>query len=86
VLYDAVAVVPSSAEVESLALEKPALDFVNDAYAHCKFIGVGADAGPLLEAAGVAGKMDEGFVQVTRASAAGFIEQCGALRFWDRPH
>jgi catalase len=86
VLYDAVAVVPSAAEVESLALEKPALDFVNDAYAHCKFIGVGADAGPLLEAAGVAGKMDEGFVQVTRASAADFIEQCGALRFWDRPH
>ena len=40
---------------------------------------------PLLEGAGVASRMDEGFIDVSGSGAAkDFIETCGKLRFWDR--
>ncbi len=52
VLFDAVAVLPSADGCALLAGDAPSLDFVGDAFAHCKFIGYGADAMPLLEAAG----------------------------------
>jgi catalase len=54
VLFDAVALVLSADGAAQLMQEKAALDFVSDAYAHCKAIGHTAEAGPLMDKAGVA--------------------------------
>ena len=62
-----------------------ARDFVTDAVAHNKFLALGPDASGLIEAAGVASKKDDGFVDVSDAAGAkGFVETCRALRFWKR--
>ena len=86
VLYDAVAVVMGEKAGKNYADDKPSIDFVNDAFAHAKFIGYAPGAMPLLNGAGVAGKMDQGFVELADANgaAAKFIDQCKQLRFWDR--
>jgi catalase len=55
VLFDAVALVLSDAGAQMLLGEKAALDFVSDAYAHCKAIGHSPEAQALLEKAGVMG-------------------------------
>jgi catalase len=85
VLYDAVALLLSEDGAALLATDKTAKDFVSDAFAHCKFIASTKASHPLLEAAGVAGQLDEGCVQLlTRKDAASFIDACGQLRVWDR--
>ena len=39
----------------------------------------------LLEGAGVAKRMDDGFVELAKPDAAkDFISRCAKLRFWDR--
>jgi catalase len=83
VLFDAVAVVPSADGAEELAGRKTACDFVDDAFAHQKFLGWSADAEALLDAAGVT--PDDGCPELTADSVAGFLEQCAALRHWERP-
>ena len=84
VLYDAVAVLPSSAGVAMLAKDATAKDFVADAFAHCKFIGHSADAEALFQAAGVTDR-DEGFIALAKAKEAkAFVAKCGELRFWPR--
>ncbi len=52
VLFDAVALVLSEAGAKALKADKAALDFVSDAYAHCKAIGYTDTATQLLERAG----------------------------------
>ena len=48
-----------------------------------KFIGVGASADVLLTAAGV--EQDDGVVTISDAGDAdAFLDQCGAIRFWER--
>jgi catalase len=85
VLYDAVAIIPSSAGAALLANEATAKDFVNDAFAHAKFIAYCADAMPLFDKANITADMDAGFVELTSpADAKTFIAACGALRFWER--
>ena len=86
VLYDAVAVVVSAEGAQLLAMDKPAKDFVSDAYAHCKFIGYTPQAQPFFERAGVtAADLDEGVVALDGpAAVAGFIEACGQVRLWAR--
>ncbi|HRO13990.1 MAG TPA: catalase [Paracoccus sp. (in: a-proteobacteria)] len=79
VLFDAVAVVVSQAGCQELLGHKKAIDFVSDAFAHLKAIGVTAEAGPLLEKAGV---VKDDFVM--DASAADRIVQRLAERNWDR--
>lgn len=83
VLYDAVAVLVSEQGASLLAKDKTAKDFVNDAFAHCKFIAHTASAAGLLKAAGV--QPDDGFTALKAARDAGnFIKMCRALRFWQR--
>jgi len=83
VLYDAVAVLTSSDGAEMLAKESTAKDFVNDAYAHCKFVAYTGSAMPLFDAAG--SFPDDGFFELTSKRDAGaFVEACRALRHWDR--
>lgn len=85
VLYDAVALLVSAKGAEKLSADAPTKDFISDAFAHCKFIAHGAAAAPLLEAAGVADKMDDGFIALkTARDASRFLQACGNLRLWER--
>ncbi|WP_269779065.1 catalase [Propioniciclava soli] len=82
VLFDAVALLPSADGATQLVGRSTARDFVADAFAHRKFIGLGADAGPLLVAAGV--DPDDGVLPLDAGAAETFLTRCGELRFWDR--
>lgn len=85
VLYDAVALLPSADQVGLLAKDAPSKDFVSDAFGHCKFIGYGPDAKPLLAAARLPDDLDAGVVELKSAKdAAAFVKDCAALRFWQR--
>ena len=84
VLYDAVAVVVSDEGARFLADQPAARDFVADTFAHSKFIGYVAAAAPLLEAAGVAARVDDGFVPIDTDGAAQLLERCRDLRYWER--
>ncbi|MBL7238521.1 catalase [Novacetimonas hansenii] len=86
VLYDAVVLLPSAQGSKLLLGEATMRDFISDAYAHAKFIGYGADAEPLLDAAGVtAPARDDGVIRLSSGGdAASFVKACGALRFWPR--
>jgi catalase len=83
VLYDAVAVLPSKEGVVTLLQHTPARDFVADAFAHCKFIGHSAAAGPLLEKVGA--KPDAGLLPLGgQKDIDTFVKALGALRIWER--
>lgn len=83
VLFDAVALLPSADGAADLAGRASARDFVSDAFAHHKFVGLGPDAAELLAAAGVV--PDDGFAELAAAGdAADFFSLCGALRHWAR--
>ncbi|TIX52136.1 catalase [Alteraurantiacibacter aquimixticola] len=86
VVYDAVAIVMGEDAAKNFAKDKPSIDFVNDAFAHAKFIAYVPEVMPLLEGAGVADRMDDGFVNVSGGgdAAQGFIKTCRKLRHWDR--
>lgn len=86
VLFDAVAILVSEDETETLGKSAALRDFLNDAYAHYKFIGYHADAMGLFQSIGLDSKMDDGFVKLDDKNASqAFLKQCCALRFWDRP-
>ena len=83
VIFDAVVVIPGAAAVPALVVHPAALDWVSDAFAHCKVIGVVAAAQPLLAAANV--KPDEGVIDLAGPKGiAGFIERAKAGRIWAR--
>ncbi len=85
VLFDAVAILPSADGAKLLAKDAAAKDFVSDAFGHCKFIGVGADARPLLDTARVPPALDGGFVALAKPKhAQAFVARCRELRFWPR--
>lgn len=85
VLFDIVVLALSEEGGEILAQQAPARDFVADAFAHAKFIGWTPGAKSLLQAAGVADKMDDGFVKLDKAKdIADFIKTSKTLRYWPR--
>jgi catalase len=85
VLYDAIVILASPEGGAELATQPAAQDFVTDAFAHCKLVGHTPGAHALLEATGVAAKLDDGFIELTTgASASGFLERCRELRHWER--
>ncbi|MET0248691.1 MAG: catalase [Sphingobium sp.] len=86
ILYDAVALIVSEDGAAMLAKDKPAKDFVNDAYAHCKFIAYVDAALPFMERAGIMKTdMDEGVIGLSKPDdVAAFLKQCGQLRLWKR--
>ncbi len=77
VIFDAVAVVLSQAGCEALLQEAAAIQFVMDAYGHCKAIGADSGAQPLLDRAGV--EPDEGISKL----GPGFMRTVGR-RFYAR--
>jgi catalase len=85
VLYDAVALLFGEESGEVL-MEKPeARDFVADAFAHCKFIGFGPEALPLLDKAGIASTIDEGMIELSNTeNILKFVSLLGQLRLWKR--
>ncbi|HKJ54805.1 MAG TPA: catalase [Nitriliruptoraceae bacterium] len=82
VLFDAVAVVPAAASVDDLAAMPPARQFVADAMVHGKFVALGDDAGPLLEAAGLDSGDHDGFVDLGDESVEAFLAGARRLRTW----
>lgn len=78
VVLDAIALVLPADAAGKLAKYKPAVDFVSDAFAHCKAIAADDAAAPLLKAAGV--EKDEG---VTTLDPSAFTK-AAATRFYDR--
>jgi catalase len=85
VLYDAIAVVASKEGAALLAIDAAAKDFVTDAFTHCKFIALTAEAHLLFEKAGIADDMDDACLPLGVAKdAANFLAACRALRHWPR--
>jgi len=85
VLYDAVALLLSDDGAAMIASEATARDFVNDAFAHCKFIAYSSAAMSLLQSAGIAALLDDGCFELDQAdSIAAFMQACAGLRFWQR--
>jgi len=85
VLYDAVAVVASADGAALLAMDAAAKDFVTDAFAHCKFMGLTAEAQILFEKAGIADDLDEGCLPLATAKdATSLLTACRGLRHWPR--
>jgi catalase len=85
VLFDAVAIVTSEAGGRQLAKRPAARDFVNDAYAHLKFIAYTGGARPLFEATGLASMLDAGCVELNGdGEAEGFLTKCRDVRYWER--
>ncbi|RUM05862.1 catalase [Rhizobium chutanense] len=85
VLYDAVALLPSSEGTSDLLKEATAHDFVSDAFVHCKFIGYVKTALPLMQKAGIADSLDEGVIALGAAGdIAAFLKSLGKLRVWSR--
>ncbi len=82
VLFDAVALLPSAAGATELAQRSCVKDFVSDAFAHHKYIGVGGHAAPLLAAAGI--DPDAGVTDLDLDGMAAFVELMATLRHWDR--
>ncbi|HMO74675.1 MAG TPA: catalase [Sphingopyxis sp.] len=85
VLFDAVAIIVSEEGAAELAADAAAKDFVSDAFAHCKFIGMTAEAAAIFAAVGLADDLDDACMLLEKASdAAPFVEAARALRFWRR--
>jgi catalase len=85
VLFDAVAVVVSEEGAAELAADAAAKDFASDAFAHCKFIGMTAEATAIFAAAGLADDLDDACILLEKAGdAAPFVDAVRALRFWPR--
>ncbi|MDF3383990.1 MULTISPECIES: catalase [Sulfitobacter] len=82
VVFDAVALVFGEEKADKIAKNKPAQDFVSDAFAHNKFIAWTKAADPLLNAAGI--EKDEGTIEVSADNADAFLQTCRKLRFWQR--
>ena len=79
VLFDAVAVILSAAQAQTLAGDGAAIDFVRDAFGHLKAIAVDEGGQALLQRAGVS--PDEGVVAAQRTRE--FIERA-KTRQWAR--
>lgn len=85
VLYDAIAVIADEGSAGRLADLPPARDFVEDAFAHLKFIAYTEGATALFAALGLEEKIDDGFVALHDEQSAGdFLRRCAQLRRWDR--
>ncbi len=84
VLYDAVAllITPDSAAV--LCENPAAVDFVSDAYAHCKYIAFVEGALPLLRRCSVSAEADGLVELVAAADVKKFVKACSELRVWSR--
>ncbi len=87
VLFDAVYVPGGAASVAALAAERDAIEFVTEAYRHCKPIGATSEGTEFLRSC--PGVLEErGVFTTSDAASPAFIKQFAAAiaahRFWDR--
>ena len=83
ILFDAVVVAPSADGAGALGRDAAAIDWIRDAFAHLKVIGVVPHARPLLDRAGVS--PDEGVITIGGPKdVTGFIAAAKNGRVWDR--
>jgi catalase len=93
VLFDAVYVPGGAASIASLSAERDTIEFVTEAYRHCKPIAATGEGVELLRASpGVLGSDGDGagagILTANESSPAliqRFIAAIAAYRFWDRP-
>ncbi|MFB9076210.1 catalase [Flavobacterium procerum] len=90
VLFDAV-YVPHGLGLNALAENDDALEYLNDAYKHCKVIGADGEASEIINAAPFASKItndDEGVIVTSEIAsetfAQEFINAMTKHRFWQR--
>ncbi|SFD98530.1 catalase [Flavobacterium phragmitis] len=90
VLFDAV-YVPHGLGLNTLAENEDALEYLNDAYKHCKVIGADGEASEIINAAPFASKItndDEGVIVTSEIAsetfAQEFINAMTKHRFWQR--
>jgi catalase len=90
VLFDAV-YVPGGSGLNALSEDGDVMEFLNDAYKHCKVIGADGDATALVSAAPFASKIsndDAGMVLTGEAGADSFVNDfitaVAEHRFWER--
>ncbi len=85
VLFDAVAILPSSDHAATLCHEPAARAFLTDAFRHKKYIAYSDAALDLFDAAGLSDAPDDGCVRLSgKKDVLSFIGQCRSLRYWDR--
>jgi catalase len=82
VIFDAVIVIPGADSVGKLVLTPAAIDWVSDAFNHCKVIGTVAAAKQLLDAALVT--PDDGVIDLAGKGVAKFIDTAKRGRIWTR--
>ena len=80
VLFDGIALILSAEGASALANRKAAVDFVSDAFAHCKVIGHTVGAASLLKRAGV--EKDQFVIELGTSPEALFDKL--AARHWER--
>ncbi|MCP2025274.1 catalase [Flavobacterium sp. HSC-32F16] len=90
VLFDAV-YVPHGSALNALAENDDALEYLNDAYKHCKVIGADGEASEIISGAPFAKKItneDEGVIITSEIAGEAFVQQfINAMtkhRFWQR--
>ncbi|MEQ9380112.1 MAG: catalase [Pirellulales bacterium] len=86
VLFDCVIVAPPEDAIEKLVSNPDAINWIRDAFAHCKVIGYSEATTPLFDKAAVDPGADEGLVDVgTDGSGLDqFVEQAKKYRIWER--
>ncbi len=82
VIFDVVVIAPGAAAIPTLLGEAAAIDWVSDAFTHCKVMGVVGAAQPLLDEGGV--KPDEGVIEVTAKNIDAFLDTASRGRVWAR--
>jgi catalase len=83
VMFDAVYIPGGQKSINALLQEPDAIQFINQAYKHCKAIGADRDADALLQATYI--KSGEGLDGIiTNGSIKEFINAVAQHRFWER--
>ena len=83
VIFDAVAVVPGAAAIAGLVATPAAINWISDAFHHCKVIATVGDAAPLLDAGRVTA--GDGVIDLAGGKAIGqFITAAKHGRVWSR--
>ncbi len=83
-LLDCVVIAPSADNVEFLAAQAAAINFIRDAYGHLKVIAYTGEAATMFEKANVELDGDEGILRVNKSDPNDFIEAAKLHRIWDR--
>ena len=85
VLFDSVVILVTPDKVDKMASDAAVKDFINDAYAHYKFMGYNDAGAMLLSRVGVKPDSDEALLALkSGGDSTRFIQACRKLRNWSR--